>query len=174
MSLLQALLTRFAALVNPTPTIASAVSDDGSGDEIDAGKPSPLRADPLSGAAKMFSASARALDIYLDGSDWKVALYAADRTTQIASTTIGTVSVNGSSIVTLPLDLEAMGGSPASELRIHATAASTIKVRHAKPANADFPVAELSVIDGEIIAQRITDIEAIAANITRISIAWGG
>lgn len=50
MALLQAVLDRISALVNIEPKIATAIADDGSGDPIDAGKPSPLRADPTTGA----------------------------------------------------------------------------------------------------------------------------
>lgn len=50
MSLLQAWLSRIFNKTNLTPTIATAISDDGSGDPIAVGKPSPLRADPTTGA----------------------------------------------------------------------------------------------------------------------------
>lgn len=49
MSLLQSIIDRFLGRTNPTPQVVLAVSDDGSADPVDAGKLSPLRADPTTG-----------------------------------------------------------------------------------------------------------------------------
>lgn len=115
--------------------------------------------------------SGKAVDIYKDGSDWKVALYADDGTTQIASTTIGTVGVGASAIITFPLDLRAMGGDAANELRIFG--AGVIKVRHVEALNSSFPIAGLTVAEGEVPGQQFATIEAIGSGITRVRIAWG-
>jgi hypothetical protein len=120
--------------------------------------------------ANSIAPSSRSLDIYKDGSDWKAALHVADGTTQITSATIGTVAVGATSIVTFPLDLRAMGGDAAHEIRC--VGAGTIKVRHAKPLNASFPVAALAVVDGEVIGQQVESIVDPGA-LTRIRIAWG-
>lgn len=56
MGLLQAFLDRYSGKANVEPTVATAVSDDGSGSAIDAGKPSPLRADATTGALKVTAA----------------------------------------------------------------------------------------------------------------------
>jgi hypothetical protein len=50
MGLLQAIFDRLSGKTNVEPTIAIAIADDGTGDPIDAGKPTPLRADPTTGA----------------------------------------------------------------------------------------------------------------------------
>lgn len=57
MGLLQAFLDRYSGKANVEPTVAQAVADDGSADPIDAGKPSPLRADPTTGALIVATAS---------------------------------------------------------------------------------------------------------------------
>ena len=122
-------------------------------------------------SANSIAPSGKAVDIYKDGSDWKVALYETDGTTQIASTQIGTVEVDAASIIELPLDLRAMGGDAAHELRIHG--AGIIKVRHVEALNADFPVAALTVVEAEVPGQQFNTIEAIGSGITRVRIAWG-
>jgi hypothetical protein len=116
--------------------------------------------------------SGRAVDIYLDGSDWKVDLYATDLSTQVASTSIGAIAVGADSVVAVPLDLRALGGDAANELRIFG--AGILMVRHVKPLLASHPVAALTVANGEVIGQQIESIEDIGAGITRISIAFGG
>jgi len=98
-------------------------------------------------ASNSIAPSVKALDIYLDGTDWKVDLYAEDGTTQIASTTIGTVDVDADSIVAIPLDIQAMLGAAAHEIRVHG--AGVIKVRHADAVKSSFPVAALTVANGE-------------------------
>ena len=50
MSLLQAFIDRFLGRTNPTPQVVLAVSDDGTADPVAAGKLSPFRADPTTGA----------------------------------------------------------------------------------------------------------------------------
>lgn len=50
MSLLQSIIDRFLGRTNPTPQVVLAVSDDGTADPVAAGKLSPLRADPTTGA----------------------------------------------------------------------------------------------------------------------------
>lgn len=122
-------------------------------------------------ASNSIAPSARAVDLYLDGSDWKVALFADDGTTQIADTTIGTVAVNADSIVALPLDLRAMRGDAANELRIHG--AGIIQVSHTEVFSKDFPIASLTVADGEVMGQQVEKIVSIGAGITRVRIAWG-
>lgn len=57
MSLLQAFLDILSGKKNIEPKVATAVADDGSADPIDAGKPSPLRADPTTGALLVSTAS---------------------------------------------------------------------------------------------------------------------
>jgi hypothetical protein len=114
--------------------------------------------------------SGRAIDIYKDGSDWKVALHVLDGTTQITSTTIGTVAVGATSIVTFPLDLRAIGGGAAHEIRC--VGAGVIKVRHTNPINKDFPIAALTVVDGEVLGQQIESIVDPGA-LSRLRIAWG-
>lgn len=124
-------------------------------------------------SANSIAPSRRALDLYLDGSDWKAALFDAAGSTQIASagaSAIGDVDVASGSIVTLPLDLRALGGEPANELRIHG--AGTIKLQLARPLSDAFPVSAHLVVDGEVIGaevERIVDLGAV----TRVRIAWG-
>ena len=122
-------------------------------------------------SANSIAPSGKAVDIYFDDPNWKVALYASDRTTPIASTTIGGVTVGADSIVAIPLDLRAMGGDAAHELRIFG--AGVIKVRHVEALNADFPVAALTVVEAEVPGQQFNTIEAIGSGITRVRIAWG-
>lgn len=127
-------------------------------------------------ASNSIAPSRKALDLYLDGADWKVALYAPDGTTQATSTTIGTVDVSAASVVVLPLDLRAMGGDAAHELRIFLTSPATsgvIKVIHTDALESSFPVAGLTVIDAEVIGQQVEKIVAIGSGIGRIRIAWG-
>jgi hypothetical protein len=115
--------------------------------------------------------SVKALDIYKDGSDWKVNLFASNGTTQIVSADIGTVEVNASSIVTFPLDLRKIGGDAAHELRIFG--AGNITVRYGQTFNDDFPHSKLAVVDGEVLGQQVESIKEIGAGITRVRIAWG-
>lgn len=56
MGLLQAILDRISGKTNVEPNIATAVADDGTGNAIAAGKPSPLRVDTTSGALKVTTA----------------------------------------------------------------------------------------------------------------------
>ena len=114
--------------------------------------------------------SQKALDLFKVGSDWTLLLYASDGTTQVVSTTIGTVEVGASSEVTLPLDLRALGGSAAHSLRIFG--AGVIKVVHAHQFNTSFPVAALTVVDGEVIPEQIEKIVDISGS-TRVRISWG-
>lgn len=124
-------------------------------------------------SANSIAPSRRVLDIKLDGSDWKAMLYTSNGSTQITSANVGSVAVDASSIVTLPLNLRAIGGDAANELRVFASAASTIKVRHSSPLSSAFPIAELAVSPGEVLGQEVEEIVSIGANITRVSIAWG-
>lgn len=120
--------------------------------------------------------SVKTVDIYLDGSDWKVDLFADDGTTQIASAVIGTVPVDANSIVALPLDLRALGKDAAHEIRVFGAAPNTkydLKVRHAEPISIDFPVALLNVVDGEVLGQQVEKIVSIGSGITRLRLAWG-
>jgi hypothetical protein len=122
-------------------------------------------------ASNSIAPSGKAVELYLDGSDWKVALYADDGTTQIASVNIGAVEIDADSIVAIPLDLRAMSGDAANELRIFG--AGVIKVRHVEPLNSSFPIAGLTVANGEVPGQQFATIEAIGSGITRVRIAWG-
>lgn len=122
-------------------------------------------------ASNSIAPSVKALDIYLDGSDWKVDLYAEDGTTQIVSTTIGSVDVDADSIVAVPLDIVAMFGAAAHEIRVHG--AGVLKVKHVEVAKSSFPVAALTVANGEVLGQQIASIVAIGAGITRLRIAVG-
>ena len=122
-------------------------------------------------ASNSIAPSGKSIDVYLDGSDWKVDLYATDLTTQVASVNIGTIAVNADSIVAIPLNLRALGGDAANELRIFG--AGVIKVRHGNPMHTDFPVNALTVSEGEILGQQFETIEDIGSGITRIRIAWG-
>lgn len=67
MSLLQAFLTKFSSRTNVDPKIVMAVADDGSAAAIDAGKPSPLRADPTTGALIVSSAAGASLGAVAQG-----------------------------------------------------------------------------------------------------------
>lgn len=122
-------------------------------------------------ASNSIAPSVKALDIYLDGTDWKVDLYAENGTTQIASTTIGSVEVDADSIVAVPLDIQAMLGAAAHEIRVHG--AGVLKVRHVEAAKSSFPVAALTVVEGEVLGQQIASIVAIGSGITRLRIAVG-
>jgi hypothetical protein len=123
------------------------------------------------GNSNSVAPSRKALDIYLVGADWKVDLWSADGSTQAVSTTIGTVDVDAASIVALPLDLRALGGDAAHELRIHG--GGVLKVLHTEALSSDFPVAALTVVNGEVVGEQIEKIISIGAGITRIRIAWG-
>jgi hypothetical protein len=123
-------------------------------------------------ASNSIAPQPRALDIYLDGADWKVDLYAANGTTQIASTTVGSVAVSATSGVTMPLDLRGMGGEPANGLRIFG--AGDLKLILAQPASAAFPISKHPVVAGEVVEHQIEKVFSIGAGITRISIMWGG
>jgi hypothetical protein len=57
MALIDNILTKISSMINIEPKIATAIADDASGDPIDAGKPSPLRADPTTGALLISTAS---------------------------------------------------------------------------------------------------------------------
>lgn len=122
-------------------------------------------------ASNSVAPSRKTLDLYLDGADWKVDVFAEDGTTQIADATIGNVAVDASSIVAIPLDLRELGGDAAHELRIHD--AGVIKVYLADPPRKDFPVSALTVVNGEIIGAQIEKIIDIGAGITRVRISWG-
>ena len=133
------------------------------------GKLKPVEVDS-GGNIKIAGAAITALDIKLDGGVWVVQLKSlADAA--IASVNIGTVAVSGAGAVAIPLDLVALGGSFATEIRVFG--AGVLSLIHAEPANADFPVADLEVEDAEVIAQSIAKIHAIGAGITRLAISWG-
>jgi hypothetical protein len=122
-------------------------------------------------ASNSIAPSGKAIDVYLDGTDWKVDLWSEDGNTQVASTNIGTIEVDASSVIAIPLNLRKFGGDAANELRIFG--AGYVMVRYAKPMNADFPVSSLTVADGEVLGQQIETIEYVEPTITRIRIAWG-
>lgn len=67
MSLLQNILTRLAAAINVEPKIGIAIADDGTGSAIDVGKPTPLRADPTTGALIVTGASGASLGAVTQG-----------------------------------------------------------------------------------------------------------
>lgn len=67
MSLLQAFIDRFLGRTNPAPQVVLAVSDDGTADPVDAGKLSPLRADPTTGALIVTGASGASLGTVSQG-----------------------------------------------------------------------------------------------------------
>lgn len=121
-------------------------------------------------AENSIAPSRRAVDLYLDGADWKLALHVADGTTQIGTALVGSVQVT-SSIVALPLDLRGLGGGePANELRFHT--AGTVKLQLSRPLSDAFPVSAHAVVDGEVIGaevERIVDL----GTVTRARIAWG-
>ena len=123
-------------------------------------------------AANSIAPSKKALDLYLDGADWKLSLYTVDGATQIGAATVGKVTVAAGGIVAIPLSLRDLGADAAHELRIFG--AGTIKVIHVGQLSDAFPCAELTVATGEVINQQIEQIVAISAGITRVSIAWGG
>lgn len=124
-------------------------------------------------ASNSVAPSKKALDLYLDGSDWKVDLFAVDGTTQITSTTIGGIEIDASSIVDLTngISLRAIGGAAAHEIRIHGS--GVLKVLHTEAVESAFPVAALTVVDGEVLGQQVERIVSIGAGITRVRIAWG-
>lgn len=117
--------------------------------------------------------SRKALDLYLDGSDWKVDLFAADGTTQITNTTINGIAIDASSIVDLAngIDLRALGGDAAHEIRIHG--GGVLRVQHAEMFDPNFPVHALTVVNGEVLGQQIEKIISIGTGITRVRISWG-
>ena len=67
MSLLQNILTRLAAAINIEPKIGIAIADDGSGSATTAGQPTPLRADPTTGALIVKGASGGSLGAVSQG-----------------------------------------------------------------------------------------------------------
>lgn len=113
-----------------------------------------------------------ALDIYLDSSAWKLALYAPDGTTQAESTTIGRVAVDVGGVIAIPLSLRDLGGDAAHELRVFG--AGELRVKHVGRASESYPIAALTVASGEVLGQQIEEIVSIGVGITRVSIAWGG
>lgn len=121
-------------------------------------------------AANSIAPSARGLDIYLDGADWKLDLWSADGATQINGGTVGTVEVATGGIVALPLDLRGLGGDAAHELRMHG--AGSVKVRYSDPASSDSPVSSKTVVNGETIGAQIESIVSVTG-VTRIGISWG-
>lgn len=125
-------------------------------------------------ASNSIAPSKFALDLYFDGADWKLALFAADGVTAIgaAPTKVGKVDVATGGIVAIPLSLRDLGGDAANELRIFG--GGEIKVIHLGRASEAFPVAGLTVAAGEVVAHQVESIVSIGAGITRVSIAWGG
>jgi hypothetical protein len=117
------------------------------------------------------SRAVKVIDIELVTGAWIVQLE-TEAGGAIVSTTIGAVAVDGAGAVALPLDLVALGGSFATEIRVFG--AGELKLTHASPASVSHPVAKMDVEDAEIIAQRVSKIHAIGASITRLSISWGG
>lgn len=107
----------------------------------------------------------------LDGSDWTLKLFPSDGSTPIDTGTVGTVGVTTGGVVALPLDLRALGGEPAHELRVHG--AGTLKIIPAQPLSAAFPVSEVTVAAGEVLGIQIEKIISITG-CTAIRIAWGG
>ncbi len=112
--------------------------------------------------------SRKSVDLYLDGSDWKLDLYDVDNNA-ITNATIGNVTVT-SGVVALPLSLRDLGGDASHELRIHGD--GTIKIRTSEALSSEFPIAGLTVKNGEVIGQQVEIIESISG-CTRIRIAWG-
>jgi hypothetical protein len=124
-------------------------------------------------ASNSIAPSPRAVDFYLDGSDWKVDLWSADGSAQIAAstaTTVGTVEVGVGGIVTLPLDLRAFGGDAAKELRVFGS--GSIMLRLASAASSDFPVSSHTLVAGEVLAEQVEEIVDVSG-LTRIRVSWG-
>jgi hypothetical protein len=123
--------------------------------------------------ANSIAPSPKALDLYLDGSDWKLDIWTADGATQIAAVTatqVGEVAVAVGGIVTIPLDLRALGGDAAKELRVFG--AGSAKVHLSSALSSAFPVSSHTVVAGEVIAEQVEKIVSITG-LTRIRIAWG-
>lgn len=124
-------------------------------------------------ASNSIAPSKKALDLYLDGADWKLSLFAPDGITQISTgAVVGRVTLGTNGVVSFPLSLRDLGGDAAHELRIFG--ADEIKLIHVSPASEAFPVAGLTVATGEVVAHQVESIVEIGAGITRVSIAWGG
>lgn len=122
-------------------------------------------------SANSIAPSQRTVDMYLDGSDWKLALFEADGLTQITDGTVGSVEVAGSA-VTFPLDLEALGGEPAHELRVFGS--GTITILPTQPLSSAFPASVHTVVAGEVLGIQIQQILTLDAAVARVRIAWGG
>lgn len=128
-------------------------------------------------ASNSIAPSVKCVDLYDDAGTWKLALYAADGTTQIANTSINGVAIGAAGVVTFsaaePLNLRALGGDAAHEIRV--TGAGVLLVRHVSPLGGSaFQLAALTVATGEVLGQQIDGIASIGAGITRLRIAWGG
>lgn len=128
-------------------------------------------------ASNSIAPSVKSVDLYDDAGTWKLALYAADGATQIASTSINGVAIGAAGSVAFsagaPLDLRKLGGDAAHEIRV--TGAGVLMVRHASPLGGSaFSLAALTVATGEVLGQQVESIASIGAGITRLRIAWGG
>lgn len=124
-------------------------------------------------ASNSIAPSKFALDLYLDGSDWKLRLFAANGVTQIGTgAVVGKITLGTNGVVSFPLSLRDLGGDAANELRIFG--GGEIKVIHLGRASETFPVAGLTVAAGEVVAHQVEQIVSIGVGITRVSIAWGG
>jgi hypothetical protein len=111
------------------------------------------------------------VDLYLDGSDWKLDLYETDGVTQV-NADVGAVEVSSSAVVALPLDLRALGGDAANELRVHGP--GVIYVRPTRPLSSAFPVSACTVVAGETMGMQVEEIVDIDAAVLRVRISWGG
>lgn len=122
-------------------------------------------------ASNSIAPSARTVDLYLDGADWKLALHEADGVAQIGAGTVGGVDIATGGVVTLPLDLRALGGEPAHELRFFG--GGVVKLIPTQPLSTAFPVSAHTVGAGEVLGIQVEKIVDMGAN-TRVRIAFGG
>lgn len=125
-------------------------------------------------ASNSIAPSQRGVDLYPDGPDWKLSLYALDGTTQVASVKVGEVDVGAAGEVDLTngLDLRALGGEAAHELVIEG--AGEITVILTDPLSPDFPAWKRKVANGDALGMQVEKILVIGAGITRVQILWGG